>query len=97
VGQVLRETVGIIPTKNASAITNESTVSTRTGQSTVNFSGTKFITTLETDSLVEAKEYSLTAWVSPSGDVYGFVCALSQGADIPTNVANVCQRLGCRW
>jgi hypothetical protein len=95
-GQVFRETVSIIPTKNASAITNESSVSTRTGQqSTISSSGAKFITTLETDSLVEAKEYSLTACVSPRGDAYGSVCVLSEGADTPTNVASARQCLGC--
>jgi hypothetical protein len=75
-GQVFRETVSITPTKNASAITNESSDSIRTGQqSTINSSGAKFITTLETDPLVEAEEYSLTAWVSPRGDVRFRLCA----------------------
>jgi hypothetical protein len=97
VDQVLRETLSVNPTKNASAVTNESAFSTHTGQqSTINSSGAEFLTVVDFDSLVEAEEYSLTMWVSPRGAAV-HVCALSHAGDVPTNFANVCQCRGCGW
>jgi len=81
--------------RGTSAVTHESAISTRTRQQPIiNSSGAIFITILKIDSLVETEEYPLTGG-HHRRRVYRSLSELSSGADIPTNVAKVCQCRGC--